>query len=327
MSNYVEWKNKLGMHFHLEELLHDKIQELEQQRAQHAHLSTRKFEPSELCEMFVGRWLKCAYILILIAFTFLVSPGYASIAASAWAVNMPINSTVFDQCTDEDFNEHILPNRDACRNTYWLCLCLFACVVVPLSLIEPKEQTCIQVLFGVLRFGVFVSMVVHCLVMLLSGNCSWYYDSMPEEESNCTNFSSYHGSINSKISLLTHFDWRSWLSSVPFFVFSVLMHQAIPSLTHPVKQKNYLRGYFNALFISVGIIFVSLGVLVALCFKGTINESAILNWVSSNINKYNYTLHFTVYVLITYKYTSCTIPAHLNMYIHLYKMKRMQLWN
>lgn len=261
----------------MKEVSHDKIDRIEQHGFQSTSPSPRKFELSELCEMFVGKWLKCAYLVVLLVFTFLVSPGYASIAASAWAVNIPLHTTVFDECTDTDFNEHILPDRLSCRSTYWLCLCLFACIVVPLSLIEPKEQTSIQVLFGVLRFGVFFAMALHSIVMLISSGCSQQYN---EEEQNCTNTSFLDSSGNSKVSSLTHFDWKNWLRGIPLFVFSVLMHQAIPSLTHPVKQKNLLRGYFNAVYITAGAIYLLLGIIVALCFQETVNESAILNWVS-----------------------------------------------
>ena len=279
MNNYSEWKNRLEKCFALEEVSHDKIDGTEQCSYQDTFPLQRKFELSELCEIFVGKWLKYVYLLILLVFTFLVSPGYASIAASAWSVNIPIHTVVFDECTDEDFNEHILPDRLACRSTYWLCLCLFALIVVPLSLIQPKQQASIQVVFGVLRFGVLIAMALHCMVMLFGRGCSQQYDVMLEEEQNCSNTSLYYRSSNLKASLI-HFDWKSWLSSIPLFVFSVLLHQAIPSLTHPIRQKNLLRGHFNAVFITVGAIYVLLGILVALYFQDTINESAILNWVS-----------------------------------------------
>ena len=252
-------------------------------------LITRKFEPSELCEIFFGRWCKYLYLITLVLFTLLCLPGYATLAGSSWAVNLPLNFTGMKECSEEDFSGHILPVVLTCRHSYWFCLMLFAIIVVSLSLVEAKNQMFIQVLFGFFRFVLLGSMIVYCFVQLVRehGHQSCVPDSdIIDDPSNFTdsdcNVST--GTINSSslssADIVLRTDYQGWLESIPIFVFSILLHQGIPNLTHPVRQKKYLRGYFNAVFATVGFIYLSVGILAALWFKDSVNETVTLDWVS-----------------------------------------------
>ena len=233
-------------------------------------LLTRKFEPSELCEIFVGRWLKYVYLGLLSAYSFLACLSYATVAGSAWAVNIPFNTTGIKECLEDNFTGVTLPSG-TCLSAYWLCLLFFACIVLPLSLLELREQVWVQVLLGVMRFFTLACIIVYCFVNLVIRY------PFPQ----CSNeTSSSHNECNSTTETFLDFNYKGWLVGIPVFVYAHILHQGIPSLTHPVKQKKFLRAYFNILFITIGSLYLVLGVVVSLWFNKGISETCTLNWVS-----------------------------------------------
>ena len=248
----------------------------------------RKFEPSELCELFVGKWFKFVYIIALIGTLFLACIAYGTVAGSAWSVNIPFNFSGLDQCTQKDFSG-ILPWYGPCRNAYWLCLAVFGCIVVPLSLVELKDQLIVQVCMGMLRFVAISSIILYCVINLITYKniCTceepWQSSNKSDQE---------HCNVTDTIGdLFKQFDGKSWLVAVPVIVVAFILHQSIPSLTHPIRQKKYLRAYFNVLYIVLFTIYTSLGLTVAMWFRTCTSGTCTLNWVSSSSV---YTTHRTV---------------------------------
>ena len=239
----------------------------------------RKFEPTELCEIFLGPLFKIFYLVVLILESFFSCLSFATVAGSALAVNIPFNFTGFiEQCDNNDFLTSFLPTDVPCRNAYWISLGIFAIIVVPLSLLELKEQVIVQVTLGIMRFATIGGMVIFSLANFAMNDqnrclmtCDNIWGEMNEDE-NCTNASSTQ-------EIFTKFDGVSLLVAVPVFVFSYSCHEGIPGLTHPVKQKNYLRAYINALFVVSGILYVLIGVSVSLWFRQCTVETCTLNWV------------------------------------------------
>ena len=236
---------------------------------------TRKFEPSELCEIFVGRWFKFVYLISLTCTIFLACVSYSTVAGSAWAVNIPLKFSGIEQCQNDAFKDHTLPVDPSCRNAYWFCLFLFACIVVPLSLIELKEQAIVQLAMGLLRFTTIGAIVIFCIV-----NLAMYKNicSCDEPWGNATDPAICDVNITMR-DTMTHFDGKAWVLAIPVFVYAHILHQAIPTLTHPLKEKNWLKCYFNTLYLVIIFIYMILGVTVSLWFKTCTNETCTLNWV------------------------------------------------
>ena len=238
---------------------------------------SRKFEPSELCQVFVGRWLKYVYLVVLSAYTFLACISYSTVAGTAWSVNLPLNFGSLRECNNSEFQFESLPTVTSCRNAYWFCLFLFACVVIPLSVIELKEQMIVQVCLGILRFVTIGAIILFSVANLISdGNIytcprPWQTNSSDIDTCNIT---------TSHLDIVTHFHVQDWLLAIPVFVYAHVLHQGVPALTHPVKQKQYLRAYFNVLFIVIGTLYMALGVTVSLWFKDCTIETCTLSWVS-----------------------------------------------
>ena len=220
--------------------------------------------------MFFGRWSKYLFLILLTFQLFLACVSYSTVAGSAWAVNIPFNFSSLRMCDQEQFMNVLLPEEMPCRAAYWFCLFLFACIVLPLSLIEPREQLIIQLLLALLRFFTIGAMIVFCVVYL---GINYPYQYCPENTTNC--------SLVDLKEVFFKFDFRAWVVAIPVFVYANSLQSAIPSMTHPVKQKNLLSACMHFLYSTFGVLYLSLGLTVALWFGRNIIETSTLNWVST----------------------------------------------
>lgn len=246
----------------------------------------RKFEPSEMCEIFVGRWLKIAYLIIFTVYCSLACLSYATVAATAWSVNIPLNFGTLEQCNDQDFHKKIHPEGE-CQNAYRFCLVLFAVLVIPVSLLDLKEQVIVQVILGLLRFLTLGAIIIYCFIYLvLDYTISSCGDVTPLRRNTSLDFTLLYDNdpqepqLMSIKKILFHFDFNGWVVAIPVFVYAYILHQGIPGLTHPIEEKKWLRGYFNILFLTITILYATLGVVVSLWFRDCTNETCTLKWVS-----------------------------------------------
>jgi hypothetical protein len=246
---------------------------------------TRKFEPTELCEIFLTRWGKGIYIVILTIYCFLACWSFTTVAGSAWASNIPFNTSTLERCEAKDFNHALIPSSEPCRNAYRLSVFFFAVLAIPLSLLDLKEQAILQMILGLLRFATIAGILVFVIVRLGEGGseCTALLN-----ETNTT-FQSVFGTTftdnNSNIwegdysNVVFRFDAVGWLVSIPVFAYAFILHQGIPTLTHPIREKHLLRQLMVAMFSIATISYLSLGVVVPLWFQANTQETCTLNWV------------------------------------------------
>ena len=268
----------------------------------------RKFEPTELCEIFLTRWGKYAYMIILSLYCFLAGWSFTTVAGSAWATNIPFHTPTVQQCEGSEFYHAIYPEDPSCWHAYQLCVFFFAVIVVPLSLVNLKEQAILQMILGVLRFSTIAIIVVYCIVKLSGGDniCTFGNSSNATgnnslSQENLTGFSDL-----SKI--VFQFDWKGWLVSIPVFTYAFIIHQGIPALTHPIKQKHLLRQLMIVMFGSAALCYLALGIVVPLWFKATVLETVTLNWVrcvclgggSSDLQMRAFVSHLHEHILLEY---------------------------
>ena len=256
-------------------------------------LQTRRFETSELCEIFFNNLGKYLYLVIVAVFCFSVAVSYAVVVGSAWATNIPLNFGPFNQCSYNDFHYAIIPEDVGCRYTYYFCLMLFGLVVVPLSMMNLKDQAVIQAIFGLLRCLMIAMIFIYCIVKLfegcdicqekLIGNCNF-------NQSNATKSCNVQATVRNITAenaieihdIIMKFDWRGWLEAVPVFAIPLSVHYCIPSFTHPIGKKNYLWQFILCTFTFVGFCSLCVAIVVPLWFKGDTQESLLLNWVSDD---------------------------------------------
>lgn len=247
----------------------------------------RCFEPSEQCEIFFGKLGKYLYLIILTIFSGFNLLLLSTVASTVWATNIPFNFGPFWKCEYDAFYLQVLPELESCRYTYYLCLCLFASVVVPLSLFSLKEHAIIQTIFGVMRVLLVIVIVIYCIVKLLEGGNICEPQERPvgsNGSESCTFEETERNDTAGRVlelqDIIVRFDWRGWLVAIPVCTWPFLVHQSIPSFTHPIKQKQYLWHFCLCTFGFVVLILVILGVVPPLWFSAKTQETVSLNWVS-----------------------------------------------
>ena len=232
----------------------------------------RKFEISELCEIFVHRYVKYIYLVLLSIYSFMAAWTYSTVAGSAWAVNIPFqNFGAVEKCEQDAFLHNILPHG-GCLYAYYICLSLFGIIVVTLSMFDLKEQAILQVALGLLRFVTVGIIVLFCIVRLIQGGDACM------EELHITNRTT---PANAEMRLVVlRLDFKGWVLGIPLYTFAFVFHVGISTLTHPVKQKAYLHWLILAMFLSSLVCYMAMGVVPPLWFRASIQETCSLNWVS-----------------------------------------------
>jgi hypothetical protein len=266
---------------------------------------SRKFEPSELCEVFVGRWLKVLYLLTLTVYSFFATLSYATVAGSAWSVNLPLNFGTLKECSDKDFFNQIIPDDEGCANAYRFCVFLFGVIVIPITLLDLKEQAIVQLILGLLRFLTLGCIIIYCLVYLFQGdviaNCgNPFTNYTPFDNETIINETDLFNATSSLKDIVLHFNFNSWVAAIPVFVYAFILHQGIPSLTHPIKEKNWLRSYFNLLFFVITLFYLTLGLVVGFWFRDCTNETCTLNWHPFTSPSHSTALRVLSYYLILF---------------------------
>ena len=255
----------------------------------------RKFEPSELCKIFLGVYGEYSFIVVLVIHVILICWVCATVAGSALASNISYNFGSLERCRDSEFHHEVIPG-DGCRDSYRFSVFLYALIVLPLCFLELSEQKYIQTLLGCLRISAIVCMVTYCFIKLVGEDD---YPSNYDVHCNDTNITMEYditddGNCDPNEVLgdydywheISRFGLKGWLTAIPVFVYAQLLHATISKLTHPIKQKAYLKQFLMCVFATTTIIYSSVGVLVALWFKRQSEETCSLNFVSCQLHVY-----------------------------------------
>lgn len=238
----------------------------------------RKFEFTELCRTFLGSYGEYSIAAVLVVNSILICWACATVAGSSLASNISYNFGSLERCRDSEFHHRAIPG-DGCKHSYRFSVFLYSVAVIPLCLVELSEQKYLQLILGIFRFVIVGCMGTYSIIKLFGD------DDYPK---------SYPVDCNSTVScdpneVLGDFDYwhefsrfglKGWLTSVPVLFYAQLLHAGIPKLTHPVKQKQYLRGFLLAVFTTSSVLFLFVGVTVALWFKKDTEETCTLNFVS-----------------------------------------------
>ena len=236
--------------------------------------------------MFLGRWAKYLYLVLTSVTCFLALVAYATIAGTSWSINLPLNFSDLTQCTADDFHFQTIPSDLSCRHAYWFSLFLFACIVVPLSMVEMTDQAIVQTILSLLRFITIGAIVVFCAVNLISSGdiCKCNQPWM-----NTSDFDPFNNQCNETTSLMsvsTHFDFGYWTVSIPVLLFALNVNQPLPILVHPIKQKKHLGTLLHIDYAIVAVMYLVIAVTISLWWRECINENCTLNWVSCKHNNF-----------------------------------------
>ena len=207
-----------------------------------------------------------------------------TVVGSALATNIPLNFGPFNQCSYNAFQNAVIPEPERCRHMYHFCLMVFALIVVPLSMMDLKGQVIFQVALGLLRIFLISILLIYCIVNLIQGDRVSEISGenlITQAMANCSNKTNPSQMYDLEMDdVVIKFDWRGWITVIPVMVYSFIVHHSIPALTHPIKQKKYLRWFMVCSFGLVGLCYLTLGVVMPLSFGPETQETATLSWVS-----------------------------------------------
>jgi len=242
----------------------------------------RKFEPSELCKVFLGTYGQYSFVGVLVVHVILICWVCATVAGSSLASNISYNFGSLERCGDSEFHHEVIPG-DGCKHSYRFSVFLYSLAVIPLCLLELSEQKYIQVILGFVRFVAVSCLVTYATVKLLGEDD--YPENFPVTCTNNTDSCDPNEVLGDYDywHQISRFGLKGWLTAIPVFVYAQLMHASISKLTHPIKEKEYLRGFMLAIFATSSFIFMTVGITVALWFKKDTEETCTLNFVSYNI--------------------------------------------
>ena len=233
-------------------------------------LATRKFEMTELCHIFVGRWFKVFYLLVVITASFIILWTYSTVAGSAWSTNLPLNFGPLRMCSEEEFQDNIFPKASGCLAAYRFCVFLFAVIVLPLSLVDLKNVSVIQTIFGLLRFAIIGAMVLYALSNLVMNGFLGGAASVNGTAANLT---------GNELDFVLGFSFTGWLTAIALFTSALVVHPGLSSLTHPIKEKKPLGWFMLSIYGTVAVFYIFMGIILTLWFGSDVNSTITLNWV------------------------------------------------
>jgi amino acid permease len=224
----------------------------------------RKFDIPEMCQFYLGdKGLKAYGIAVTLdIYGFLWA--YTSVFASAMAKALPLFA--------DDLPYYWY------RDSYPVYVFIFACIVVPISLLELNEQASLQVSLSACRIVMMLCMVLtplaatYCGVTVTMTNTD---TDITDQEPATPHFGDQLG---------PHAGDSSWINfsnihqMIPIIVFCTLFHQAVPGLAAEVNDKSKLHTIFGLTFVLCGLCYSLIGVMDSYYFGSDILQSANLNW-------------------------------------------------
>mmetsp|Transcript_20916 Transcript_20916/g.37782 ORF Transcript_20916/g.37782 Transcript_20916/m.37782 type:complete len:544 (-) Transcript_20916:182-1813(-) len=229
---------------------HDKLSKVGIQRSNRKLLiGERKFDLTELCQLFFGRWGLQVYGIAVVLDIYGFLWAYSSVFAAAMANTFPLMG----------------PGVDC----YPIYIVIFAIFVVPMSFLELSEQAMIQVFLSGCRIAMMLLMVLTPIAATAFGSSDNIEDSihsiphfgeqMEPVGAAWVNFSNIH-------------------EMVPVIVFAVLFHQAIPGLADEMKDKSQVGTIFGYTIVLCAVCYSLIGIVVGWYFGSETYESSNLNW-------------------------------------------------
>lgn len=224
-------------------------------------ITTRKYENNMLCNIFLGKYGKAAYEIVLILFAWGGMWSYAVVFATSTASFIPVvGLTDGVTCV---FEQHITPAAH-CNDAYYIFMAIFACIVLPVSCLELTEQWLIQVTLTIYRFVALTIMIITTFLAMLAG---------PYKSYSVTESPPF-------IAVDSAFNWAGFPSVFSVAVFAQLMHHSVPGLSQHVDQKSKLRTMFFSGFTITFTFYSVVGILCSLYFGGGTQSLVTLNWMN-----------------------------------------------
>eukprot|EP00656_Telonema_subtile_P012903 TRINITY_DN16531_c0_g1_i1.p1 TRINITY_DN16531_c0_g1~~TRINITY_DN16531_c0_g1_i1.p1 ORF type:complete len:505 (+),score=110.80 TRINITY_DN16531_c0_g1_i1:202-1716(+) len=198
----------------------------------------RKFEVLELTKMFYNpvarRSIEIAFLLYMYCLL--------------WSYTVMFGSSVAEIATGGKMQDD---HSNSCTTWYRLSIVAFGAIVIPVTCMEVKQQTCLQTIFSMYRFSSFAAMILTAVIALFES---------PFEGSSAGLAPPY---TNPQMKAV---DWSGF--SLLFSTAGVcqIMHFSFASIAEPMQNKRTVVRFFTAGFITSGLLFCSLALACSLYF-------------------------------------------------------------
>ena len=253
------------------------------------------YEVTELCQLFLGKWGKVTYTVLVGLYLYGTLTAYATVFAKSLSQRIHIFDTPVVVGMDMDMDTTTSGTTDTGTTSnidYYVYLLIFTAIVAPLSCMELKEQVNVQVILSLCR--------VLMLVVMIGTLCisTYYCDSTgPESGSEqCTIFDDYEYNPNPTYSILYDMNLSKIYELLPLLGYAFIMHHSIPALSNPVSSEiinagPHSKGTYRLHHIFVAAMAICtlsyglVGVVVGLYFRDAISTTANLNWLTYGKNR------------------------------------------
>jgi amino acid permease len=168
--------------------------------------------------------------------------AYSSVFAKSFATHLPI----FDK-----------------GDSYLIYLMIFACVVVPYSMLEFSEQIVVQVTLSIMRIVMVLTMVITVSIALNRKD---------------TEFSNIHQTNLDRSSKLIDIKFDNLYLLLPLAIYGNVFHHSIPSLAEPIRNPYSLNNMFLVTILICLLSYCLIGTIVSIYFGNYSLVSSNLNW-------------------------------------------------
>jgi amino acid permease len=226
-------------------------------------VGTRKYEMTELCEIFLGTRGMQLFSLVLAIYLYGSLWAYATVFANSLTANFPLDDSY----------------------SYNVYLLLFTLCVLPTSCLELAEQVTLQMIYSACRVLMVVFMTSTVAVAYYRTGTTYQPSSFLDEAETSNPFDptssqdSVDEALASPSSSSSLWKWNGLHIILPIALFANIFHHSIPSLSEPVRNKQSLHLIFLVTLLACSLAYTLIGVILTLYFGDAIRSSSNLNWM------------------------------------------------
>jgi hypothetical protein len=150
-----------------------------------------------------------------------------------------------------------------CAPHYHFWLAVFACVAMPMTCMEFREQAVVQVTMTIARVVVMVMLIGTVIGGIMCDGMAFI--SAPHSAAE----RAAQGPLASGLGLI---------QLMPVCLFAFIFHHSAPGVAEPVHDKSRLPGVFSLAFIITGVGYLLLATIIAYYFGNDVKSQASLSW-------------------------------------------------
>ncbi|KNC81931.1 hypothetical protein SARC_05781 [Sphaeroforma arctica JP610] len=212
-------------------------------------MSYRKFGFTTLAYKFSGSTLQNITQLVMTCYAMGTLWLYSSIFSSS------VSAIFFSYVLHTECDVYAPIHSNRCEASYYVCMAIFATIVITLGLQDLGDQAVVQKLLSLYRVVAFVIMITTLIVKIAVN----------------PNF------VPHRVDDIGYFDWKKFALGFGPCMLAITCQYNIPDVIQPLQDKRAAKQVtFIALFASV-VLYFALGLLGALAFEH-VNPLVTLNW-------------------------------------------------